>query len=183
MLEEPKVPHTEPPQTAFRDAMGSAHSSYLGRNRSRRKSNNRKVQPQGVGPGLRAVLSLTCPPSSSEGGSTSNVSMVNNGLIQHDSDIVVEEEREEDMETGASACPTTPVPPKESPIQQGSEARDTVQDDQLSQMSEESTDKNPPHNSDLNEEKLLGLLTDISVPRGHLDDSIALIVPLEEDNL
>ena len=68
-------------------------------------------------------------------------------------------------------------------MQQGSKAGDAVQDDQLSQMSEESTDQNPPHNSDLNEEELLGLVTNISVTRGHSDDSITLIVPPEEDNL
>ena len=96
---------------------------------------------------------------------------------------MVEEEREEDMETGAPASPTSPVPLKESPMQQGSKAGDAVQDDQLSQISEDSTDQNPPNNSDLNEEELLGLVTDISVPRGYSDDSITLIVPMEEDNL
>ena len=96
---------------------------------------------------------------------------------------MVEEEREVDMETGVPASPTAPMPPEESPMQQGSEARDVVQDDQLSQTSEESTDQNPPHNSDLNEEELLGPVTDISVPGGHLDDSIALIIPLGEYDL
>ena len=52
-----------------------------------------------------------------------------------------------------------------------------------SQMSEESTDQNPPHNSDPNEEKLRGPPTDISVPGGHFDDSIALIVSPGEDDL
>ena len=79
--------------------------------------------------------------------------------------------------------PLHPAPPEEQPMQQGSEAGDGPQDDQLSQMSEESTDQNPPHNSDLNEEELLGLVTDISVPGGHLDNSITLSIPPEEDNL
>ena len=109
---------------------------YCGRNRSKRKSNSRKVQPKGVGLGLRAILSLMCPPV--------YVSMIDNGLFQHDLDIMVEEEREVDMEIGAPASPTAPMPPEESPMQQGSEAVDIVQDDQLSQMSEESTDQNPP---------------------------------------
>ena len=52
--------------------------------------------------------------------------MIDDSLIQHDSDVVVEEEREVDMETGAPASPTTPAPPEESPMQQGSEARDIV---------------------------------------------------------
>ena len=100
-------------------------------------------------------------------------------LIQHDSGIMIEEEREEEMETGAPASPTTPMPPEESPMQQGSEAGDGLQDDWLSQTSEENRDQNPPHNSDLNEEELLGPVTDISVPGGHLDNSIALIISLE----
>ena len=103
--------------------------------------------------------------------------MVDDGLIQHDSDIMIEEEREEQMETGALASPTTPMPPKESPMQQGSEARDGPQDDQFSQMSKESTDQNLPHNSDLDEEELLGPVINISVPRGHLDNSITLVIP------
>ena len=91
--------------------------------------------------------------------------MIDDGLIQHDSDVMVEEEREVDMETGAPASPTAPTPPEESPMQQGSEARDIAQDDQLCQISKESTDQNPPHNSDLNEE-LLGPVNDVSVPGG-----------------
>ena len=67
---------------------------------------------------------------------------------------------------------------------EGSEAGDTaVRDDQFSQTTEESTDQNPPHDSDLDEDKLLGTITDISVPRVHSDNSIALTVPLGEDNL
>ena len=118
----------------------------------------------------------------SEGGSASDVSMINDGLIQHYLDIMVEE-REVDMETGAPASPTTPTPPEESPMQQGSEARDIAQDDQLSQTSKESTDQNPPHNSGLDGEELLGPVTNVSVPRGHSDNSIALIIPPEENNL
>ena len=113
----------------------------------------------------------------SKGGSASDVSMINDGLIQHDLDVMVEEEREVNMETGAPASPTTPAPPEESPMQQGSEARDIAQDDQLSQMSEESTDQNLPHNLDLNKEELLGPVTNVSVPGEHSDDSIALIIP------
>ena len=56
-------------------------------------------------------------------------------------------------------------------------------DDQFSQTSEESTDQNLPHDSDLNEDELLGMVTDLSVPGGHLDDSITLIIPLGEDDL
>ena len=88
------------------------------------------------------------------------------------------------METGAPASSTAPTPLKESPMQEGSEAGDTaVRDDQFSQMSKESTDQNPPHNSYLDEDELLGTITDISVPGGYSDDSITLAVPLGEDNL
>ena len=56
-------------------------------------------------------------------------------------------------------------------------------EDRHSHMSEESTDQNLPHDSDLNEDELLGLPADISVPRGHSDDSIALVVSLGDDDL
>ena len=59
------------------------------------------------------------PPPASEEGNTSDVSMVDDGLTQHDSDVMVEEEREEDMETGAPASSTAPVPPKELLMQEG----------------------------------------------------------------
>ena len=51
-----------------------------------------------------------------------------------------------------------------------------MRDDQFSQISKESTDQNPSHDSDLNEDELLGTITDISVPGGHSDDSITLAV-------
>ena len=47
-------------------------------------------------------------------------------------------------------------------------------------MLEESTDQNPPHDSDPDEDKLLGLVTNISIPRGHSDYSIALVSPWEK---
>ena len=40
--------------------------------------------------------------------------MINDNLAQHDSDVIVEEEREEDMETDVPAGSTAPTPPKES---------------------------------------------------------------------
>ena len=61
------------------------------------------------------------------------------------------------------------------------EARDP--DDCCSHTSEESTDQNLPHDSDPDEDKLLGPITDVSVPRGHSNDSIALVISLGEDNL
>ena len=106
--------------------------------------------------------------------------MVNDNITQHDLDIMVEKEREEDMETDALARSMAPVPPKESLRWESFEAGDP--DDQCSQTSEESMDQNPPHDSDLDEDELLGVVTNLSVPRGHLDNSIALgICPGEDD--
>ena len=73
--------------------------------------------------------------------------------------------------------PTMPIPPKESPMLQGSETEDGPPDDQYSQTFEDSMDVNPPQDSDIDEEELLGPVTDISVPGGHLDDLITLVVP------
>ena len=50
-------------------------------------------------------------------------------------------------------------------------------------MSEESTDQNLPHDSDPNKDELLGLVTNISIPGGHSNDSITLIISLGEDDL
>ena len=178
MLEEPNAPQTESQQTAFRDAMESNCSFSMS---WEDQVWEEEQQKEGSVPGSRSRTESSpepdVPPPAVEGGSASNVSMIDNGLTQHDLDVVVEEEREEHMETGAPASPTAPVLSEESPMQQGSEARDTVWDDHLSQMSEESTDQNLSHDSNLNEDELLGMITDISVPGGHLDDSIALIIP------
>ena len=42
---------------------------------------------------------LGSSPPPLEGDGTSDVSMVDEGLLQHDSDVIIEEEREEGMET------------------------------------------------------------------------------------
>ena len=111
-----------------------------------------------------------------EEGNASDVSMVNDSLLQCDLDIIVKEEREENMETGAPASSLAPMPLKESLVWESFKARDP--DDHCSQMSEESMDQNPPHDLDLDEDELLGTVSDLSVPRGHLDDSIALTICL-----
>ena len=158
--------------------MGSAHSSSLSwEEQVQEEEQQQRGSAPGDGSRIQSSPDPDAPQPVSEGGSASDVSMVDDSLIQHDLDVVIEEEREEEMETGAPASPTAPMPPEESPMQQGSEAGDGLQDDQLSQASKESTDQNPPHNSDLDEEELLGPVTDISVPGGHLDDSITLIIP------
>ena len=51
-------------------------------------------------------------PPALEEGNTSNVSMVHDSLVQHDLDIMVKEEREEAMETGAPPVLLPPHLPK-----------------------------------------------------------------------
>ena len=97
-----------------------------------------------------------------EGDNASDISMINDSLLQWDSDVVVEEEREESMETDVPLNPAAPVPPKEKAMLEDFEARDP--DDRCSHTSEEGIDQNPPHDSDPDEDELLGPITDISVP-------------------
>ena len=73
----------------------------------------------------------------------------------------------------------TPIPDKAFPESSEPEA----EDDHHSHASEESMDQNPPHNSDLNEDELLGPVTDVSIPGGHSDDSVALVVSPKDDDL
>ena len=116
-----------------------------------------------------------------EGDSISDVSMVDDGLLWCDSNVIMEEEREEGMETDAPLDSAAPMPLKEKAMSEDLEARD--HEDCCSQMSEESTNQNPPHDSDPDEDELLGPPTDISIPGGHSDNSIALVISLREDNL
>ena len=58
-----------------------------------------------------------------------------------------------------------------------------AEDDHHSHASEESTDQNLPHDSDLDEDELLGLVTTVSIPGGHSDDSVALKVSLKDGDL
>ena len=100
---------------------------------------------------------------------------------QGNSDVVVEEEVEESMETDEPSNIDAPAPLPDKAFLQSSEAK--AEDDHHSHALEGSTDQNPPHNLDLNEDKLLGLATDVSVPGGHSDDSVALVVSPKDDDL
>ena len=63
---------------------------------------------------------------------------------------------------------------------QGSEAGD----DHLGGWNiNDSDDENPLWDSDVNEDELLGAIADVSIPGGHLDDSVALAIPPDEDTL
>ena len=110
-------------------------------------------------------------PQPLEGCNVSDVSMAKEGPQQHDSDAIVEEEREESMETDAPLDSAAPAPLKEKVILEDLEAK--VEEDRRSQMSEESTDQNPPHNSDPDEDELLGPPANISLPGRHSNDSIS----------
>ena len=110
--------------------------------------------------------SQPCPsPVRMEGCSVSDVSMAEEGPQQGDSDVVVEEEVEENMETDEPPNIDAPAPIPDKAVPETSEPE--AEDDRQSHVSEESTDQNLPHDSDLDEDKLLGPATDVSIPRGH----------------
>ena len=124
--------------------------------------------------------SQLCPSSSRlEGCNISDVSMADEGPQQHDSHIVVEEE--ESMEMDEPVDSGSPALLLEKGFPEGLEAE--AEGDHHSHMSEESTDLNLPHDSDLNEDELLGLPADISIPGGHSDESVALVVSPGDDDL
>ena len=124
-----------------------------------RKRKNRKDMPLWKVAPIRARL-----PPPLEGDNISDVSMVDDSLLQHDSDMVIKEEREESMERDVLHDSNVPTPLKEKSMSEDFEAGDS--DDHCSHTSEESTDENLPHDSDPDEDELLGPVTDISVPGG-----------------
>ena len=99
--------------------------------------------------------SQPCPsPIRMEGCSISDVSMAEEGPQQGDSDVVVEEEVEKSMETDEPSNIDAPAPLPDEAFLKGSKAK--AEDDCHSHMLEESMDQNPPHDSDLDEDELLG---------------------------
>ena len=171
------VKEPEAQQTAFKEAMELGWSPSM----SWEDQVQKEEEWQRCDSSAKGSPNLGSPPPLLEGENTSNVSMVDDSPLQHDSDMVVEEEREESMDTDVPASPTAPTPLKEMPMQECFEAGDP--DDHCSHTSEESTNQNLPHDLDPNEDELLGPVTDISIPRGYSDDSITLIISLREDNL
>ena len=126
--------------------------------------------------------SQPCPsPSWMEGCNISDVLMAEEGPQQCDSNVMVEEEIEESMEMDEPSNIAAPAPLPDKAFPEGSEAE--AERDCHSHMSEESTDQNPPHDSDLDEDELLGLPAGISIPGGHSDDSVALVVSPDDDDL
>ena len=177
MVKEVDMPETKAHQTAFRDAMEIGHSSSMSWEDQVQEEEEQKWD----GSVMESSPEPDVPPPALEEGNASDVSMVNDNLIQHDLDVMVEEEREEDMETDTPARSMAPVPPKESLRWESFEARNP--DDQCSQTSEESMDQNPPHDLDLDDDELLRMVTNLSIPGGHSDDSITLGVHPGEDDL
>ena len=59
---------------------------------------------------------LGSSPPALEEGNASDVSMVDDSTLQHDSDVVVKEEREESMETTVPGSPAVPMPLEEMPM-------------------------------------------------------------------
>ena len=124
--------------------------------------------------------SQPCPSSPRlEGCNVSDVLMADEGPQQCDSDVIVEEE--ESMEMDEPIDSGSPALLPEKAFLEVPEAE--ADEDRHSHMSEESTDQNPPHDSDLNEDELLGLPADISIPGGHSDDSVAHVVSPGDDDL
>ena len=161
----------------FKEAMELGHSSSM----SWEDQVQKEEEWQRCDSGAKGSPESGLPPPLLEEERTSDVSMVDDSPLPHDSDVVVKEEREESMDTDVPARPVVPVPLKETPMWECSKARDP--DDHCRHTSEESTDQNPPHDLDPDEDELLGPITNISIPRGHSDDSIALVIPLGEDDL
>ena len=168
-MEEPKAQ-----QTAFKEAMALGWSLSM----SWEDQVQKEKEQQRCCSTVEGSPNPGSPPLL-EGDNTSNVSMVDDSLLQHDSDVVIEEEREESMDMDVPASPAAPAPLRERSVLEDFEAGDP--DDHCSHTSEESTDQNLPHDSNPNEDELLGPVTDISIPRGHSNDSIALVVSLGDD--
>ena len=143
-----KEPETQ--KTAFKVAMELGRSSSMSWEDQVQKEEERQrcdsTMKGSPDPGL--------PPPLLEGDNASNVSMVDDSLLQRDSDVVIKEEGEESMDTDVPANPAAPMPLKEKSMSEDFEARDP--NDHCSHTSEESTNKNPPHDSDPNEDNLLG---------------------------
>ena len=93
----------EAQQRAFRDAMDLTQSPSMSWEDWVQEEEEQERRSS-----MEGDLKPSSPPPPLEGDSISDVSMVNEGLLQHDSDVIVEEEREEDMEIDAPLDSATP---------------------------------------------------------------------------
>ena len=163
--------------TACTDVMEVAQSPPLSWEERVQEKEDEQERHSSIGGDSQPCLS----PTHMEGCSISDVLMAEEGPQQGDSDVVVEEEVEENMETDEPPNVDAPAPILDKAVLETSKPE--AEDDCQSHVSEESTDQNPPHDSDLDEDELLGPATDVSIPRGHSDDSVALVVSLKDDDL
>ena len=152
------TPEAEAQQMAFRDTMEIGHSSSM----SLEDQVQEEEQQRWGGSIAEGSLESDTTPPGLEEGNASDVSMVNDSLLQHDLDMVVKEEREENMDTGAPASSMAPMPLRETPMWESFEARDTA--NHCSQTSEESMDQNPP-------------MTQISMRMSYWGQSLTSLLP------
>ena len=148
------VKESEAWQMAFREAMELGSSSSMSWEDQVQKEEEQQRHDSSV----KGSPESGSPPPVLEEGNTSDVSMEDDSPLQHDLDMVVKE-KEESMDTDVPASPAAPAPLKEMPMQECFEAGDP--DDHCSQTSEESTDQNPPHDLNPDEDELLGPVNDI----------------------
>ena len=165
------------PCTACTDVMEVTQSPPLSWEDRVREEEDEQERHSSIGGDSQPCLS----PARMEGCSISDVSMAEEGPQQGDSNVVVEEEVEESMETDKPSNVGAPAPLPDKVFLQSSEVE--AEDDHHSHASEESTDQNPPHNLDLDEDELLGPATNVSIPGGHSDDSVALVVSPKDNDL
>ena len=84
-------------QVAFRDAMVPTQSSMSWDDQVQEEEEQKRCSPMEGSPNPGSS------PPPLEGDNISDVSMVNDSLLQHDSDVVIKEEREESMENRCTA--------------------------------------------------------------------------------
>ena len=122
---------------AFRDAMEPTQSSSMSWEDWVQEEEEQKRHSPTEG---KPNLGSSPPPL--EGDNISDVSMVNDSLLQCDSNMVIEDES---METDVLLDSAAPVPLKEKAMSEDFEAGDP--DDHCSHTSEESTNQNCPMTS------------------------------------
>ena len=164
-------------QMASRDTMEVTQSPPLSWEDRVWEEEDEQERHSSVGGDSQPCLS----PPRMEGCNTSDVSMAEEGPQQCDSNVVVEEEIEESMEMDEPSNIAAPAPLPDKAFPEGFEAE--AEEDRHSHTSVESTDQNLPHDLDLNEDELLGLPANISIPGGHSDDSVALVVSPGDNDL
>ena len=111
-LQDKMVKESEAQQMAFIEAMELSHSSSMSWEDQVQKEEEQERHDSSA----KGSSKLGLPPPVLEEGNASNVSMVDDSPLQHDLDVVVEEERGESMDTDVPASPVAPTPLKEMPM-------------------------------------------------------------------